>query len=95
MEFIQFITTFKRPVVFNSFLVSVRLKKSSTLIILAIVLEELEFIERNESDFLGPSGKYINYNKLRMLAEILFDIRKYQQVSLPIGSFIDYFLDSL
>ena len=50
---------------------------------LGAYLRDITFIEVGNSTFLKKDKKMINYDKFRMLAAVLQDVRKYQQVPYP------------
>ena len=47
---------------------------------LGVFLRDLTFIEVGNSNHLDEDKKMINYDKYRMLAVVLADLRKYQQI---------------
>lgn len=50
---------------------------------LGVYLRDITFIEVGNSSYLDADMKVINYDKFRMLAAVLQDIRKYQQIPYP------------
>ena len=48
---------------------------------LGVFLRDLTFIEIGNPNYLDGDCKMVNYDKFRMLAAVLEDLRKYQQIS--------------
>jgi Ras-specific guanine nucleotide-releasing factor 1/Ras-specific guanine nucleotide-releasing factor 2 len=49
--------------------------------LIGIFLKDLTFLEVGNSDTLGDNPKMINFDKLRMIAEVLTEMKNYQQIS--------------